>query len=88
MNGDSQKILDAIKENGNQISKIYTKLGKLETTQELRHEQNVKDIKRIFAHDDKCVIAHQTTKSSLKIQWFLISGIILGLMSVAWTAVK
>jgi len=67
MNGAEQQIFDAVKENGKNIGKLFTQLGKIETTQILQHGQNVKDIDEI----KKEVKKYTGHSMQMYIQWGL-----------------
>lgn len=81
MNGDLEKIYDAVVDVGIRVTS-------LEVTQKLQHKENSTAIKKLIFHDEKCRKQHITNNSILKIQWFLISGIIIGIFGVAWAALK
>jgi len=74
LNGDSQLIYDAVKSNGANIAKIYTRLESVQITQKLQHKENAKDIEEI-KEDLKSTRNHS---GQIKAQWIL-----LGLM-LAW----
>lgn len=78
MNGDDQRIYDAIKENGNNISKIYTQLEGMKTTQNLQHEMNVGDIDEI----KKNTKGFYSVKTQVRFQWAVLVILIGWLIKV------
>jgi hypothetical protein len=82
LNGDSQKIYDAIKDNGVHISKIYTKIEVMETKQILQHKQNSDAIKKIIGENDASKLKHTRTSAHIKIQWAILACIFFGLITI------
>jgi len=68
MNGAEKEIFDAVKSNGVDISKIYTQIGVMNTTQKLNHEVNVKDIGEIKTEVKK----YTSHSGQIKAQWVLL----------------
>lgn len=78
MNGTEQTILDAIKENGKNISKIYTKIEGAIVKQDLQHKENGRAIKKIEKRCDGMM----NHKGQIIAQWVVISFIIAGLIGM------
>ena len=49
----------------------------------LQHKENKKDIVEIIAENKECIVSHAKTSGHIKIQWFLIGAIIIGLFTTA-----
>ncbi len=73
MNGSEKVIYDAVKDNGNKISKLFTSLGELKITQKLQHVENKGNISEL-KKDVKLYASHS---SQIKVQWGLLL-IVLG----------
>jgi len=78
MNGENQLIYDEIKNNGKSISKIYTQLEGMKTTQILQHKSNVEDIKEIKGNTKK----FSSVKTQVHFQWVVLAIIIGWLIKV------
>lgn len=71
MNGDSQKIYDAIIENGNRLTA-------LETQQNTQHEEN----KRNYKEMSKTIANVIKLKTQVFFQWFFIGTIFVGIITL------
>jgi len=78
MNGDNQIILDAVKNNGKDISKIYTKIEGMEITQTLQHKQNKDSIAELKSH----VKGYGNLKGQVIAQWIIISGVFISIITL------
>lgn len=92
MNGDLQTIYTEIKNNGNRITV-------LETKSEERHRVNHEDIrwlkKELSAFKTLLVDSDlqrtqeiDSLKNSIKVHWFIIGTILVGLLGVVWSNFK
>ena len=71
MNGDLQTIYEEIKINGNRLTKIETK-------QELQHQENKTVINEIKLHIVEC----SNNRGQIRAQWFFIAAILVGLIGM------
>jgi len=71
MNGDSQKIYDAVIANGNRLTAI-------ESIQKERHHVNQEDMKKLH----KTIASVIKVKTHVSIQWWFIGAVFIGLITL------
>ena len=82
MNGDSQKIFDAIISNGQNIAVLQSEVKTIRKTQEQQHQENKDALEKIEGHETECNTNHSSAQAHIKIQWFIIALIIGGLITM------
>ena len=88
MNGDSQKIYDAVVENGKNIAVLQSEVITIRKTQKEQHLENVAAIQKITDHESTCNDSHSKHGNQLYLQWWLISVLVVGVLGTAWAAIR
>lgn len=78
INEDNKTIYEAITNLNEKITTIKVDIGEIKTAQTLHHQQNQKDIREYSKTADSLI----KVKSQVFYQWFFISAIFLGIMTL------